>query len=71
MLTKRTKSISEDQLYDMMWDNDWKIVDKIEDLLTMLKKAKIMDLAVSDMQKLIDKRYSILSAQMILDEVSK
>ena len=70
-MTKKTKSLNEDQLYDMMWDNDWKIVDKIEDLLTMLKKAKIMDLAVGDMQKLIDKRYSILSAQMILDEVSK
>ena len=70
-MTKKTKSLNEDQLYEMMWDNDWKIVDKIEDLLTMLKKAKIMDLAVSDMQKLIDKRYSILSAQMILDEVSK
>ena len=70
-MTKKVKSLNEDQLYDMMWDNDWKIVDKIEDLLTMLKKAKIMDLAVGDMQKLIDKRYSILSAQMILDEVSK
>ena len=71
MLTKKTKSISEDQLYEMMWDNDWEIIQKVEDLLTMLKKAKIMDLAVGDMQKLIDKRYSILSAQMILDEVSK
>ena len=70
-MTKKVKSLNQDQLYDMMWDNDWKIVDKIEDLLTMLKKAKIMDLAVGDMQKLIDKRYSILSAQMILDEVSK
>tara|TARA_R110000824_G_C14958516_1_gene651735 strand:- start:380 stop:592 length:213 start_codon:yes stop_codon:yes gene_type:complete len=70
-LTKKTKSLDEDQLYEMMWDNDWKIVDKIEDMLTMLKKAKIMDLAVADMQKLIDKRYSILSAQMILDEVGK
>tara|TARA_R110002051_G_scaffold135017_1_gene207972 strand:- start:125 stop:337 length:213 start_codon:yes stop_codon:yes gene_type:complete len=70
-MTKKVKSLNEDQLYEMMWDNDWKIVDKIEDLLTMLKKAKIMDLAVGDMQKLIDKRYSILSAQMILDEVSK
>ena len=70
-MTKKTKSLNEDQLYEMLWDNDWKIVDKIEDLLTMLKKAKIMDLAVGDMQKLIDKRYSILSAQMILDEVSK
>ena len=70
-MTKKVKSLNQDQLYDMMWDNDWKIVDKIEDLLTMLKKAKIMDLAVGDMQKLIDKRYSILSAQMILDEVGK
>ena len=70
-MTKKTKSLDEDQLYEMMWDNDWKIVDKIEDMLTMLKKAKIMDLAVVDMQKLIDKRYSILSAQMILDEVGK
>mgnify|MGYP003630116793 FL=1 len=70
-MTKKVKSLNQDQLYDMMWDNDWKIVDKIEDLLIMLKKAKIMDLAVGDMQKLIDKRYSILSAQMILDEVSK
>ena len=70
-MTKKTKSLDEDQLYEMMWDNDWKIVDKIEDMLTMLKKAKIMDLAVGDMQKLIDKRYSILSAQMILDEVGK
>ena len=70
-MTKKVKSLNEDQLYEMLWDNDWKIVDKIEDLLTMLKKAKIMDLAVGDMQKLIDKRYSILSAQMILDEVSK
>ena len=70
-MTKKTKSLDEDQLYEMMWDNDWKIVDKIEDMLTMLKKAKIMDLAVADMQKLIDKRYSILSAQMILDEVGK
>jgi len=70
-MTKKTKSLSEDQLYDMMWANDWKIVEKVEDLLTMLKKAKIMDIAVLDMEKLIDKRYSILSAQMILDEVGK
>ena len=71
MLTKKTKSISEDQLYEMMWDNDWEIIQKVEDLLTMLKKAKIMDLAVGDMQELIDKRYNIISAQMILDEVGK
>ena len=70
-MTKKVKSLNEDQLDEMMWDNDWKIVDKIEDLLTMLKKAKIMDLAVGDMQKLIDKRYSILSVQMLLDEVGK
>ena len=70
-MTKKVKSLNENQLYEMMCDIDWKIVQKVEDLLTMLKKAKIMDLAVGDMQKLIDKRYSILSVQMLLDEVGK
>jgi hypothetical protein len=68
-MIKKIKSLNEDQLSEMLWSNDWEIVEKTQELLIMLKKAKIMDLSVHVLQELIDKRYNIIAAQMILDEV--
>ena len=68
-MTKKVKSLNQDQLYDMMWSNDWQIVEKTQELLTMLNKADMMGVTVLRIQELIDKKYNIIGAQMILDEV--
>tara|TARA_R110000824_G_scaffold78439_1_gene198009 strand:- start:20 stop:232 length:213 start_codon:yes stop_codon:yes gene_type:complete len=68
-MIKKTKSLNQDQLYDMMWSNDWQIVEKTQELLTMLNKADMMGVTVLRIQELIDKKYNIIGAQMILDEV--
>ena len=70
-MTKKTKSLNEDQLYDMMWANDWKIVEKTQELLTMLDKADMMGVTVLRIQELIDKKYNIIGAQMILEDLEK
>ena len=70
-MIKKTKSLNQDQLYDMMWSNDWQIVEKTQELLTMLNKADMMGVTVLRIQELIDKKYNIIGAQMILDEVKK
>tara|TARA_R110000751_G_scaffold112387_1_gene211272 strand:+ start:618 stop:860 length:243 start_codon:yes stop_codon:yes gene_type:complete len=78
MLTKKIKSMSEDQLYDMMWSNEWKIVEQTQKLLVLLAKStphipenitKLQAPLVLEIQDLIDKKYNIIGAQMILDEV--
>jgi hypothetical protein len=70
-MTKKVKSLNQDQLYELMWSNDWEIVEKTQELLTMLDKADMMGVTVFRIQELIDKRYNIIGAQMILDEVEK
>jgi len=75
-MTKKTKSLNQDQLYDMMWANDWQIVEKTQELLTMLNTAHKLigskeGITVLKIQDLIDKKYNIIGAQMILDGVEK
>tara|TARA_R110002051_G_C8365666_1_gene442635 strand:+ start:316 stop:540 length:225 start_codon:yes stop_codon:yes gene_type:complete len=70
-MIKKTKSLNQDQLYDMMWSNDWQIVEKTQELLTMLKKADMMGVTVLRIQELIDKKYNIIGAQMILEDLEK
>ena len=70
-MTKKTKSLNEAQLYDMLWANDWKIVEKTQELLTMLDKANMMGVTVLRIQELIDKKYNIIGAQMILEDLEK
>tara|TARA_R110000851_G_scaffold302754_1_gene460131 strand:+ start:706 stop:930 length:225 start_codon:yes stop_codon:yes gene_type:complete len=70
-MIKKTKSLNQDQLYDMMWSNDWQIVEKTQELLTMLNKADMMGVTVLRIQELIDKKYNIIGAQMILEDLEK
>jgi len=76
-MIKKTKSLNEDQLFDMAWSNDWKIVEQTQKLLELLKEGsevkslKLILKNVDEIQDLIDKKYNIISAQMILDEVEK
>jgi len=70
-MTKKTKSLNEAQLYDMLWANDWKIVEKTQELLTMLDKANMMGVTVLRIQELIDKKYNIIGAQMVLEDLEK
>jgi len=78
-MTKKVKSLNQDQLHDMMWSNEWEIVEKTQKLLELCKgliqfqphgdKSNYEQL--ESIQDLIDKRYNIIGAQMILDEVEK
>jgi len=73
-MNKKTKSLNEEQLYDMMWSNDWEIVEKTQKLLEMLKEQTTVKdwkhyKKLEEVQDLIDKRYNIIGAQMILSEV--
>jgi hypothetical protein len=84
-MTKKTKSLNEEQLYDMMWSNDWEIVEKTQKLLELCKgliqfqqhgddkdRLQIQNYGqLVEIQDLIDKRYNIIGAQMILSEVKK
>jgi len=75
-MTKKTKSLNQDQLYDMMWDNDWQIVNQTQKLLEMLKEHTTVKewkhyKKLEEVQDLIDKKYNIIGAQMILEEVGK
>ena len=76
-MTKKTKSLNQDQLYDMMWANDWQIVEQTQKLLELLKEGsevkslKLILKNVDEIQDLIDKKYNIIGAQMILDGVEK
>ena len=67
-MTKKTKSLNEDQLYDMMWANDWAIVEKTQELLELLQKGTP---CIEEIQDLIDKKYNIIGAQMILEDLEK
>ena len=72
-MTKKTKSLNEEQLYDMMWSNEWKIVEKTQKLLDFCKEfieeTDPNRKKLEEVQDLIDKRYNIIGAQMILSEV--
>ena len=73
-MTKKTKSLNEEQLYDMMWSNEWAIVEKTQKLLEMLKEQTTVKdwkhyKKLEEVQDLIDKKYNIIGAQMILSEV--
>ena len=79
-MNKKVKSINQDQLYDMAWSNDWKIVEQTQKLLELLAKSvphipenitKLQTPFLVEIQDLIDKKYNIISSQMILDEVGK
>ena len=72
-MTKKVKSLNQDQLYELMWSNDWEIVEQTQALLNLLvSKAfnrNAYDKNIETIQALIDKKYNIIGAQMILDEV--
>ena len=72
-MTKKLKSLNQDQLYELMWSNDWEIVEQTQALLNLLvSKAfnrNAYDKNIETIQALIDKKYNIIGAQMILDEV--
>ena len=74
-MTKKVKSLNQDQLYELMWSNDWEIVEQTQALLNLLvSKAfnrNAYDTNIETIQALIDKKYNIIGAQMILDEVEK
>jgi hypothetical protein len=74
-MTKKVKSLNQDQLYELMWSNDWEIVEQTQALLNLLvSKAfnrNAYDKNIETIQALIDKKYNIIGAQMILDEVEK
>ena len=74
-MTKKVKSLNQDQLYELMWSNDWEIVEQTQALLNLLvSKAfnrNAYDKNIETIQALIDKKYNIIGAQMILDEVEE
>ena len=74
-MTKKLKSLNQDQLYELMWSNDWEIVEQTQALLNLLvSKAfnrNAYDKNIETIQALIDKKYNIIGAQMILDEVEE
>ena len=84
-MNKKVKSLNEDQLFDMAWANDWQIVEQTQKLLELLKEQTTVkdwkhykkllrvsiDGVIDEVQDLIDKKYNIIGAQMILDEVGK
>ena len=83
-MTKKLKSLNQDQLYELMWSNEWEIVEKTQKLLDLCqslqktvrvfcdeKPYKQNKELLDEIQALIDKKYNIIGAQMILDEVEK
>ncbi len=83
-MTKKVKSLNQDQLYELMWSNDWKIVEQTQKLLDLCeslhntvrvfcdeKPYKQNKELLDEIQALIDKKYNIIGAQMILDEVEE
>ena len=84
-MAKKVKSLNQDQLYDMMSDNDWEIVEKTQKLLELCKgliqfqqhgdgkdRLQIQNYEqLVEIQDLIDKKYNIIGAAMLLDEVKK
>ena len=75
-MIKKVKSLNEAQLYDMLWANDWKIVEQTQKLLELLKEQlQFQDWKhykkLEAVQDLIDKKYNIIGAQMILEDLEK
>ncbi len=70
-MTKKSKSLTQDQLYELQWSNDWKIAEKTTALIEVLKESSYPKDHYEEIEALIEKKYNIVGAQMILDEVEE
>ena len=74
-MTKKSKSLTQDQLYELMWSTDLEIVEKTQKLLDFCKEfieeTDTNRKKLDKIQALIEKKYNIVGAQMILDEVEE
>ena len=70
-MTKKSKSLTQDQLYELQWSNDWKIAEKTAVLIEVLKESSYPKDRYEEIEALIEKKYNIVGAQMILDEVEE
>ena len=70
-MTKKSKSLTQDQLYELQWSNDWEIAEKTAELIEVLKESSYPKDRYEKIESLIEKKYNIVGAQMILDEVEE
>ncbi len=70
-MTKKSKSLTQDQLYELQWSTDWEITEKTAELIEVLKESSYPKDRYEKIESLIEKKYNIVGAQMILDEVEE
>ena len=68
--------LTEDKLHDMLFDVEWDLAEKTQNLIKVLKAQPEQDYEkamsiVDKLENLLDKRMNVLSAQMLLDDMEK
>jgi|APSaa5957512535_1039671.scaffolds.fasta_scaffold81736_1 hypothetical protein len=72
---KKVITLDSDKLHGMLWDIEWNLAEKTQELINLLKENEMKRLetqTVKALENLLEKRYNVMSAQCIIyDEEEK
>ena len=75
---KKVITLDSDKLHSMLFDVEWDLAEKTQELIKVLKETnsslewfKDQKPLIEALENLLDKRMNVLSAQMLLDDMEK